>query len=99
MMEEHDIKNIGPVSRPWLTAVGVSGRADLQRLGAVEVFCRIRDLGLAPSLNLLWALEGAVQDKPFHAVSESRKKALREELRRREKTSSTGNKNKSQNRK
>lgn len=76
------IRNIGPVSQHWLESVGVKSREDLQRIGAVEVYFQIKKRVFSPSLNLLWALEGAIQDIPFYAVSVERKKQLREQLRK-----------------
>ena len=57
-----ELRNIGPASARWLRAVGVTSRADLEAIGPVEAFQRIRDAGFGPTLNLLWALQGAVLD-------------------------------------
>jgi len=55
-----DLLNLGPVSRRWLAGVGVRSQRDLERLGAAAAYVRVRDAGFAPSLNLLWALQGAI---------------------------------------
>ena len=57
-----ELRNIGPASWRWLRVVGVTGREDLERLGAIEVFLRVRDAGFRPSLSLLYALQGALLD-------------------------------------
>ncbi|NJL28342.1 MAG: TfoX/Sxy family protein [Thermoanaerobaculia bacterium] len=56
------LRNLGPVSLRWLAAIGVTTREDLERLGAIEAFLRVRDAGFRPSKNLLWALKGALLD-------------------------------------
>lgn len=56
------MKNIGPVSGAWLRAVGVHSKDELVALGAVEAFRLIKLHGFNASLNLLYALEGAIRD-------------------------------------
>lgn len=53
--------NLGPKSREWMAAVGVHTGADLAAIGAVEAYRRAK--AAFPdrvSLNLLYALEGAL---------------------------------------
>ena len=57
-----DLLNLGKVSRGWLDVVGIRGRDDLERVGAVEAFRRVEATGLRPSLNLLYALHAALLD-------------------------------------
>ncbi len=54
------LRNIGPKSAAWLRQVGIHEPEQLIELGAVEAFVRIRRAGFRPSLNLLYALEGAL---------------------------------------
>lgn len=74
------LRNIGPTSARWLEAVGVHGRDDLERLGVVETFLRVRDAGFGASLNLLWALQGAVMDLHWAEVPAEIKERLRRQL-------------------
>lgn len=74
------LRNIGPVSAEWLQRVGIRTRSDLVAVGVVPTFLMVRQAGFAPSLNLLWALEGAIQDIDWRAVSESDQDRLRAEL-------------------
>ncbi len=48
--------------------VGVKSVTDLRKLGAAKAFLDVRAAGLRPSLNLLWALEGALTAMPWHKV-------------------------------
>ena len=40
------LKNIGPVSAKWLQTAGISSREELEKVGVVEAFRRVEDLGL-----------------------------------------------------
>lgn len=70
------IRNVGPKSAAWLRQVGVRTQDDLVRLGAVEAFMKVKRAGFRPSLNLLYALEGALVDCHWADLPEERKAAL-----------------------
>ena len=61
-MNNEKLRNIGPKSAAWLRQVGLRSRADLEAVGTVEAFMRVKRAGFKPSLNLLYALEGALRD-------------------------------------
>ncbi|GAA5179564.1 hypothetical protein GCM10025771_21880 [Niveibacterium umoris] len=63
------LRNLGPRSRQMLAAVGVHSRADLASRGAVEVWDAVRRAGLPASLNLLWALVGALEGRDWREVA------------------------------
>ena len=71
------LKNIGPVSMEWLRAVGIVSREDLERLGAVEAYRLVKAHGFNASLNLLYALEAALQDIHWTALSPQAKAKLK----------------------
>jgi len=70
------IRNVGPKSAAWLRQVGVRTQDDLTRLGAVEAFMKVKRAGFRPSLNLLYALEGALADCHWADLPDERKAAL-----------------------
>ncbi|MGD9582458.1 MAG: TfoX/Sxy family protein [Lysobacterales bacterium] len=70
------IRNIGPKSAAWLRQVGIRSEADIKQAGALAVFMKVRKAGFRPSLNLLYALEGAVQGCHWTALGEQRKSEL-----------------------
>ena len=70
------LRNIGPKSAAWLRQVGLRSREDLEAAGAVEAFMRVRRAGFKPSLNLLYALEGAILDCHWRDVPEARRREL-----------------------
>jgi DNA transformation protein len=63
-----DLKNLGPASEKMLKAVDIHTPEDLATIGAVEAFLRVRESELHPSLNLLYALEGALTDVHWNAL-------------------------------
>jgi DNA transformation protein and related proteins len=62
------LRNIGPKSAAWLRQVGLHTPQDLAGAGPVEAFMRVRRAGFKPSLNLLYALEGALLDCHWQQV-------------------------------
>jgi hypothetical protein len=70
------IRNIGPKSMAWLRQTGVRSLEDLQAAGALAAFVRIKRAGFRPSLNLLYALEGAIQGCHWQEIPEERRTAL-----------------------
>ena len=70
------LRNIGPKSAAWLRQVGLRTREDLVEAGTVGAFMKVRRAGFKPSLNLLYALEGALQDCHWQDVPEARRTEL-----------------------
>ena len=70
------LRNIGPKSAAWLRQVGLRSREDLEAVGAVDAFMRVRRAGFKPSLNLLYALEGALLDCHWQEVPDTRRSEL-----------------------
>jgi hypothetical protein len=70
------LRNIGPKSAAWLRQVGLRTREDLEAVGAIDAFMRVKRAGFKPSLNLLYALEGALLDCHWQDVPESRRSEL-----------------------
>jgi len=70
------MRNIGPKSAAWLRQVGLRSFEDLQRVGSVDAFAKIKRAGFKPSLNLLYALEGALLDCHWQQLPEARRAEL-----------------------
>ncbi|WP_147653072.1 TfoX/Sxy family protein [Vulcaniibacterium gelatinicum] len=75
-MNAPKLRNIGPKSAAWLRQVGLRTYEDLAAVGAVEAFMRVRRAGFKPSLNLLYALEGALLGCHWQEVPEARRQEL-----------------------
>lgn len=71
------LKNIGPVTEGWLNAVGITSRDDLERVGPVAAYHLIRLRGENVSLNLLYALHGALTGEAWNALPLEVKEALK----------------------
>lgn len=72
------LRNLGARSEAWLNSVGIYSRADLEHVGPVLAFRMIQDQGYGPSLNLLYAMVGALRDEPWTALTPHEKAKLRE---------------------
>ncbi|MCF7222323.1 TfoX/Sxy family protein [Marilutibacter chinensis] len=70
------LRNIGPKSAAWLRQVGLHTREDLETAGPVEAYMRIKRAGFKPTMNLLYAIEGALCDCHWQEVPETRRQQL-----------------------
>lgn len=59
------LRNLGPESAKMLADVGIDTRATLADIGAVGAYVAVKKKGLNPTLNLLYAVEGALRDLPW----------------------------------
>jgi TfoX/Sxy family transcriptional regulator of competence genes len=70
------LPNLGPKSQAMLVAVGLHTLPQLQRQGAVAVYLKVKRSGQNASLNLLWALEGALSGQPWQEVARTERTRL-----------------------
>ena len=70
------LRNIGPKSAAWLRQVGLRTREDLAAAGTVDAFMRVKRAGFKPGLNLLYAIEGALNDCHWQEVPDERRVEL-----------------------
>ena len=76
-LQLEDLRTVGAATARWLRAVGITSVAELRRVGAAEAYGRIEyQFGKAVNKNLLYALAGALQDRPYNSFSEREKAAL-----------------------
>ncbi len=78
-----DLKNIGEQSSRWLMDIGIESIHEIEELGAVEVYSRLRER-YPVSKNMLWALQGALMNLPYNQLPEVVKAVLLDELATRE---------------
>jgi DNA transformation protein len=71
-----DLANLGPKSQEMLCAAGIATVAQLRKLGAVAAYVRVKQSSPRASLNLLWALEGALTDLPWQTVARDHRTSL-----------------------
>ena len=73
---------IGAVSGQQLRDAGVTTAQQVRRLGAVACYRRICEhAGHRQSLNLLWALQGGIEDIHWTMVPPKQREQLKEELK------------------
>lgn len=59
------LRNLAPESATMLVEAGVDTRAKLAEIGAVGAYVAVKKKGLNPTLNLLYAVEGALRGLPW----------------------------------
>ena len=69
--------NLGPASSRWLNAIGVHNRRDLEKLGAVAAYALLKANGYNASLNLVYAIEGALTGRDWRKLPAKRKAQLK----------------------
>ena len=52
-----------------LETAGIKSESQLRAMGSVAAYVAVKNAGCTPSLNLLWALEGALTDRDWKEVS------------------------------
>lgn len=70
------LANLGPRSAEALVAAGILSFAELRQLGAVAAYARVRRSNPRVTLNLLWALEGALSGLPWQVVAREHRTSL-----------------------
>lgn len=86
-----DLANLGPKSQEMLVAAGIKTVARLRKLGAVAAYARIKQKNPRASLNLLWALEGALTGLPWQTVARDHRTSLLLALEHLERSTPHGN--------
>ena len=74
------LRNLGPQSARWLAAAGVNTEAELRAAGAVGAYRLVALRGYRPSLNLLYAIEGALRGEHWARLPPEVRERLRAEL-------------------
>lgn len=71
-----DLPNLGPASVTMLKRAGITDAPTLRELGSVRAYVRVKHDSPKASLNLLWALEGAISARSWQAVADSDRASL-----------------------
>lgn len=77
-----DLKNFGPKSTEWLNSIGVYTKADLRRLGSITIYRLLKERGYPVSLNMVYAIEGALMDVHWNKLPADMKAELKEMVKR-----------------
>ena len=68
-----ELRGLGPVSVAMLGSVGITNAAQLRKADIFLLFKKIKTLHPRTSINLLYALLGAVDDQDWRAVARERR--------------------------
>lgn len=74
------LRNLGPASARMLEPIGITSRADLERVGPVLAYRALKDIHPGVSLNLLWAMHGALTGERWDQLPEMTRQRLKEEM-------------------
>ncbi|MCK7595079.1 TfoX/Sxy family protein [Pseudomarimonas salicorniae] len=80
MSDRGKLLNVGPKSTAWLRQVGIRTEGELRKAGAVGAFVKVKRAGFRPSLNLLYALEGALTGCHWQQVPTERRAQMLEDV-------------------
>jgi DNA transformation protein len=61
-MRLDQLKNIGPAMTMALSAAGITTVQQLQAIGSIEAYKRIRETGIKVDITTLYGLEGALRN-------------------------------------
>ncbi|WP_457280921.1 TfoX/Sxy family protein [Polaromonas sp. P5_D5] len=70
------LPNLGPKSAQMLQTAGIQTLSDLRTLGSVAAYAKAKRAGQRVSLNLLWALEGALTGERWQDVARNHRTSL-----------------------
>jgi DNA transformation protein and related proteins len=68
--------NLGPQSQAMLRKAGITQLGQLQQMGSVRAYALIKQHSPQASLNLLWALEGALSNLHWQVVARDHRTSL-----------------------
>ncbi|MBU2886115.1 TfoX/Sxy family protein [Gilvimarinus agarilyticus] len=73
------LKNLGMASVNILRAIGIASYEDLQEVGAVKAYLKIKERDISVSKVMLYALQGALMDIHWNDLPPGMKKQLVED--------------------
>jgi TfoX C-terminal domain len=76
-MKISKMRNLGSKSEAMLAKIGVNSSTDLEQLGAVEAFKRLRASGEKVSLVMLYAMHDALTNQAWEMLPADEKQALK----------------------
>lgn len=81
MTKLSQLKGLGLKSEKSLNEIGIFNKQDLQNIGAVKAFITLRnEARVKPSLNFLYAIVGALEDRHWAEIAKSERERLIFEL-------------------
>jgi len=75
--ELRQLPNIGKTLAEKLRLVGIENANQLKNIGTENAFINLKTVGIDVCLNMLFAIEGAIQGIRWHDLDKSRKEELK----------------------
>jgi DNA transformation protein len=80
-MKLRDLKGLGPKSEKQLNEIGISSKDDLEQIGVINAFIKSGiHSSIKSSLNFLYAMVGALENKHWQEIAKNNKHRLLMEL-------------------
>ncbi len=79
--ELNNLPNIGKTLAEKLKLVGIKNADELKKSRAENTFIKLKTVDNNTCINMLYAIEGAIQGMRWHDLDESRKAELKEFFR------------------
>ena len=80
-MKLRNLKGLGPKSEEWLHEVGIMTPDNLRSVGVVRAFIKLKkECSVKPSLNFLYAMVGAIEERHWVEIAKNEKGRLLTEL-------------------
>ncbi|MFD1174964.1 TfoX/Sxy family protein [Paenibacillus puldeungensis] len=73
----HDLPNISKVIKSRLLKAGINTPSQLLAIGSQEAFLRLKLQDPSCCVNMLYALEGAIEGIRWHHLSDEKKRELK----------------------
>jgi DNA transformation protein len=70
------LANLGPKSAQFMQRAGITSIEQLKHLGSVRAYSMVKKVEPSASLNLLWALEGALTGLHWQEVAKEHRTSL-----------------------
>jgi DNA transformation protein len=70
------LANLGPKSEAMMRRAGIATERQLRALGAARAYVMVKRCNANASLNLLWALEAALSNRPWQEVAKTDRLSL-----------------------
>lgn len=81
MTKLSSLKGLGPFSEKCLHEIGIYSKEELEKTGAVQAYIKLQnECSIKPSLNFLYAMVGALEDKHWADIAKAEKTRLLIEL-------------------
>ncbi len=80
MKSLNELVNIGDVLSERLGKIGLTSKADLEKIGSIQAVLRVDEKDIDTCYNMLYAIEGALRGIRWHAIPKEERQLLKEDF-------------------